>query len=89
MKKLILSLALPFLRLVGVQLREQDDNDDGNDDLAGAAIEYAADVTDAVLAKKAIPFPPDILLRGGKPVDDETGADTAPLPEIAETDPEG
>lgn len=89
MKKLIFAIALPMLRAVGVQLREADDNDDGNDDLAGAAIEYAADVTEAVMAKRDIPFPPDILLRGGKPQSDESDAVTAELPAMpAEPDPE-
>jgi hypothetical protein len=68
MKKIILKMALPFLKAIGQQLQEIDDNSDGTDDLAGAAIVYSAEVTQAVLDKRAIPFPPEILLRAGKPV---------------------
>jgi len=70
MKKMILAIALPMLKAIGLQLKEADSDDVGNDDLAGAAIIYAADVTDAVLEKRDIPFPPGILLRGGKPAKD-------------------
>jgi hypothetical protein len=68
MKKLILAMALPMLKVIGTELKALDPDDEGNDDLAGAAIIYAAAVTEAVNSKGPIPFPPDILLRGGKPV---------------------
>ncbi len=67
MKKLILAMALPMLKVIGEQLKALDPDDEGQDDLAGASIIYAAEVTEAVEKKAAIPFPPDILLRGGKP----------------------
>ena len=79
MKAMILAMALPLLEAIGLQLKAIDTNDEGNDDLAGAAIIYAADVTRAVNDKKAIPFPPDILLRGGNPAHPVTDATTKPL----------
>ncbi|MGA9769294.1 MAG: hypothetical protein WBV94_09655 [Blastocatellia bacterium] len=67
MKKLILAMALPMLKVIGAELKALDADDEGNDDLAGAAIIYAADVTEAVNNKAPIPYPPAVLLRGGKP----------------------
>jgi hypothetical protein len=70
-KDTILRLALPGLEAFGYELIDKDENDTGNDDIAGHAMLYAARVTRAVMNKKAIPAPPQILLNASKPASED------------------
>jgi hypothetical protein len=86
-KSLILGIALPLLRALGVQLEQADSNNTGNDDIAGVALEYAADCADAVTNKRDIPYPHKLietLHANGVHPETPSAATTAPLPPLAQ-----
>lgn len=61
MKSFIYGLAAPMLRAFGIELENKDADHTGKDDIAGATLEYTADVLEAVLQKKDIPYPTNLL----------------------------
>jgi hypothetical protein len=84
MKAMILAIALPMLRAIGVQLEAADSNSTGTDDIAGVALEYSADCADAVINKRDIPYPHKLIatLQANGVVPEASSATTQPLPEL-------
>ncbi|MEK6323621.1 MAG: hypothetical protein AABN33_18425 [Acidobacteriota bacterium] len=56
-----LRIAIPFVHVAALEVENLDDNDEGPDDQAAAGIAYCADVLQAIVDKKDIPYPPDGL----------------------------
>lgn len=59
--KVLAGMAIPLIRMAGVQKQNEDANTSGKDDLIGTSLVYAADLLDWIVNNKKQPAVPEAL----------------------------